>query len=313
MAVATMAPINRTSSTRRSAMRPSVTHLATGLPAGMRVLAAMAIVVALFSSVPTGILAEAADSSSGITILLMGVDKASGDEFDVGVRPDALMVLHLDPANGSCRILGIPRDSRVEIPGIGLTKVNHALSQGGIPLQRSVVEDFLGISIDHFGLIDFQALTSIVDSVGGISVNNPYAFDVGRQHFAAGLITLDGESALRFARFRGGPDGDFGRVGRQQLVVRAVLQEVTSASPLQMVPQLLRAVEGHFRTDMSPPRMISLATQFQRSCTAETLETRTLTGENAMFNDPLLQQDLWYVVQDPEEVEAAVRWLIEGQ
>ena len=256
---------------------------------------------------------QIASEESGITIMLMGVDEAEGDEIDVGVRPDSLSVLHLDPTTGSCRVLGIPRDSRVEVPEVGLTKVNHALSIGGIPLQRSVVEGYLGITIDNFALVDFQGLSGVVDALGGITVINDHAFSLGDDHFPEGEIELDGRTALRFSRYRGGPDGDFGRINRQQLVMRGILNELREANPLQTVPRLMTAIEGHFRTDLTIPEMISLATQFQGTCTTETLETRTLAGENAMYLDPLLGQSLWYVEVSPAEVVNGVRWLLTGE
>lgn len=251
--------------------------------------------------------------SEGITVLLMGVDAGSSEEIDVGVRPDSLSVLHLDPDTGTCRLLGIPRDSRVELPGYGLTKINHALAVGGIPYQRLVVQQFLGIEIDHYGLVDFEGVVGVVDAVGGITVNNPYAFDHLGFHFAEGEIQLDGEKALAYSRYRYGPDGDFGRIDRQQLVMRAVLSELGGMDAVRAVPSLLDAAEGHFKTDLSVLEMIGLANDFRTSCTASTLETRSLNGDNAMFADPMLNQDLWYVVVDAESVVDGVRWLREGE
>lgn len=251
-------------------------------------------------------------TDEGITILLMGVDKATGEEFDVGVRPDSLMVLHLDPSNGSCRILGIPRDTRVNIPGIGFTKINHALSEGGVSLQVDVVEGFLGLEIDHYGMVAYDGLIGVVDSVGGITVDNPYAFEHEGTFFAAGEIPLNGEDALTYSRYRYGPDGDFGRIGRQQLVIRALLKEFSTANPIQIVPQTFNAIDGYFRTDLTLPMLMRLASQFQASCTTDTLETRTIVGENAMYHDPLLNLDLWYVVVDEATVTRDIQWLLTG-
>ena len=271
-------------------------------------------VLLLLLSTPISAIAQDANQGNGINILLMGVDEAQGDDaWDEGVRPDSLSVLHLDPKTGSCRLLGIPRDSRVEIPDVGLTKVNHALALGGVQLEENVVENFLGISIDHYGLVDYDALIGVVDAIGGITVENPYAFEIGGYSFAEGTVELDGKQALSFSRYRSGPDGDFGRINRQQLVMRAVLGKLTTANVLTTVPSLLKTVEGNFRTDLTVTEMISLATQFQGSCTPATLETRTLTGENALLFDPLLNQDLWYVVQDPADVDAATTWLLTGE
>lgn len=253
--------------------------------------------------------ATSSKDHEGTTILLMGVDAGSSEEIDVGVRPDSLSVLHLDPNTGTCRILGIPRDSRVELPGYGLTKINHALAVGGVPYQTLVVEQYLNIEIDHYGLVDFDGLVGVVDSVGGITVDNPYAFDQGGIHFAEGEIELDGETALVFARYRHGPDGDFGRIDRQQLVLRALLRELGGVDAVRAVPSLLSAAEGHFKTDLSAIQMTRMANQYRQTCTSSTLETRSLTGAVENHPDPLFNAELSFVVLDPEDVMDGVEWL----
>ena len=69
-------------------------------------------------------------------------------------------------------MLSIPRDTRTELPGYGQSKVNHALAVGGIPYEITVVENLLGMDLDHYGLIDFAGVTQLVDAVGGITVEN---------------------------------------------------------------------------------------------------------------------------------------------
>ena len=93
--------------------------------------------------------------------LLMGVDARPGEAIDIGVRPDSLSVAAYDSATNSCRLLSIQRDSRVELPGYGMSKINHALAVGGIPYEKLVVEQFLGIPIDHYALIDFTGVTAV--------------------------------------------------------------------------------------------------------------------------------------------------------
>ncbi|MCO5216202.1 MAG: LCP family protein [Thermomicrobiales bacterium] len=248
----------------------------------------------------------------GMTVLLMGVDARPGEEIDLGVRPDSLMVLHID-AN-SCRILSIPRDSRVTLRDHGETKINHALALGGISYQVQTVEDFLGIEIDHYGLIDFEGLTSVVDAIGGVTVNNDlYAFTSGGSEFAEGEIELSGSEALAFSRYRGGPDGDFGRMQRQQMVIFAILTKLQDADVISTVPALILAAQGHYRTDFTVPDIVKLATEYRSGCTVETLETRSLNGSNQLLFDPVFNQDLWFVVQDPDEVAPAAQWLLTGE
>ena len=249
----------------------------------------------------------------GVNILLMGVDARPGEPIDSKVRSDSLAVLHLDEATGSCRILAIPRDSRVSMPGYGNTKINHALAVGGIPFEQLVVEDYLGISIDHYALIDFSGVEQVVDALGGVTVDNPQAFDMGGQHFEAGMIELNGEQALLYSRYRGGDDGDFGRVSKQQQVLRALLNKAAALDLVRMVPQLFSLLSDHFRSDLGPTDLIGLANDYRSSCTAESLETRTIQGEVGTYPDDMMKMELSFVVSAPEVVRKDVVWLLSGE
>lgn len=249
-------------------------------------------------------------SPQTMNILLMGVEARSGDAIDVGVRPDALAVLHLDADTGTCRLLDIPEDSRIELPGYGLSKASHALAVGGIPYQQQVVERFLGITIDHYGLIDFAGIERLVDMVGGVTIDNPETFRAGDTPFASGTHTLDGQRALLYARYRGGTGGDLGRIERQQRILRAVLRSASTSNPVALVPKMLPVLEDHTRTSFDPAEMVDIATHFRSTCNAQTLEKRTLAGSGATFPDSLLNRDLSYVIVDDAEVRKQVAWLL---
>lgn len=249
--------------------------------------------------------------TGGTTILLMGVDARDGESIDVGVRPDALAVLHLDDA-GSCRMLAIPRDSRAELPGYGASKINHALAVGGIPYEMQVVQGYLGIEIDHYALVDFAGVTQIVDSVGGIEVDNPAAFTIDSHSFAAGPIQLDGERALLYARYRGGADGDFGRIARQQQVLRAVLDRVREVNLVSLVPRSFSLLADHIRTDLGPAAIVELGATYLDTCTSATLETSTVPGDVALLYDDLMQMELSFVVSSPATIQDEVDWLLSG-
>jgi anionic cell wall polymer biosynthesis LytR-Cps2A-Psr (LCP) family protein len=187
--------------------------------------------------------------------------------------------------------------------------VNHALAVGGVPYEVTVVENLLGMDLDHFGLIDFAGVTQLVDAVGGITVENDAPFSLDGVDFPAGMLELNGAEALAYARYRGGSDGDFGRQERQQQVVRALLTKGASLNVVTAVPDLLGAVEGHVRTDVGPTEMIDLGQEFRSSCTSETLETDHLNGSVATMYDDLLQMDLSFVVVDQTELQQKVAWL----
>lgn len=247
------------------------------------------------------------DSSN---ILLMGVDARPGEAIDTGVRPDSLSVLHLNSETGSCRILSIPRDTRTDLPGYGQTKINHALAVGGISYEQLVVEQLLGIEIDHYGLVDFSGTVELVDAVGGVTVMNDAAFEIDGHTFPKGELQLNGEEALAYARFRYDEKGDFGRQGRQQQIIRALISETDGMDVVKGANTLLNAVDGHFKTDLSPREMIDLARDYRSSCTSTTLETTHIDGAIESHPDPLFNMNLSYVVLDPNEVAAKVAWLL---
>lgn len=247
---------------------------------------------------------------ASVNMLLMGVDARPGQAIDGDVRPDSLAVMHIDGDTGVCRILSVPRDTRTELPGYGLTKINHALALGGVPYEILVVEQLLGIEIDHFALVDFGGVEGIVDAVGGVTVTNTSAFEAGGFTFPEGEIELDGERALAYTRFRYDEQGDFGRQERQQQVIRALLAQTSGLDVATSAPKFLNAVEGHFKTDLSVKQIISMGTKYRDDCTASKLETSRIDGEIATFPDPLLKMDLSYVVLDDQQVAAKVEWLL---
>lgn len=218
------------------------------------------------------------EGTDRVNILLMGIDRRPGEAFIS--RTDTMMLVSLDPETESASILSIPRDLYVLIPGYGRDRINTAFVYGsagnnpvgGAALAMQTVEYNLGVSVHHYVLVDFSAVINGINALGGIDVyvptaiNDPtypsmnYGFDplsipAGQNHF-------DGETALKYARTRH-QDNDFGRAARQQQVILAIKQKVTSLGFTGMIAQagtLYRQVENGIRTDLSLEQMIRLAT-----------------------------------------------------
>jgi LCP family protein required for cell wall assembly len=241
-----------------------------------------------------------------INLLVMGVDARPGEPIDVSVRPDSLMVLHLDPETETCRLLSIPRDTRTELPGYGLTKVNNALVVGGIPYQQRVVEDLLGIEIDHYALIDFSGYQEIVDALGGVEVNVTSEFTMSDVKFTPGPRTLNGQEALAYVRYRGEPDYDFGRIRRQQEVLRSLAETANGRNISRDVNHLLAALTTHIRTDLSSEALVGLAEQYQTTCAADSIVVDGLDGSVRKLEDPLLKRLEYFVVVDEAEIQEKV-------
>ena len=288
-------------------------------PLSRPVVALGALLLSVLLALP-GVLLSAAQSpdatpgvgSRPLNILLLGTDARPGEPID-GVRSDIMAVVHLDPEERSCRMLSIGRDTRVELPGIGFTKINHALMEGGVPLATATVEDYLGIDIDHFGLIDLAGAAMAIDAIGGVTVQNDEAFTIGDNAFPEGEIRLDGAEAVLFARYRGGEDGDIGRMARQQAVLAGLLEELGEASLPQLLQASLSGIEDHVMTDLSPDMLLALADTYLGSCTSETVTFQTIPySSGGMMWDDLFGQELWFGVTDPAVVEEMVDDLING-
>lgn len=249
-------------------------------------------------------------SDNSITMLLMGVDARDGEAIDIGVRPDSLSVLHINPDARTCRVISIPRDTRTNLPGYGQSKINHALSVGGVEYQMLVTQELLGIEIDHFALVDFAGVVGVVDALGGVDVVNQTAFELDGVSFAAGPLHLNGDQALLYSRFRGDSEGDFGRQRRQQEVVRGMLEKANGLDAARAIPSLLGSIEGHFKTDLNVTSLIGMAGKYRDYCTADKVESAGLDGSVGNDFDEMMGQELSFVHVSQEEIDAKVRWLL---
>lgn len=186
---------------------------------------------------PAPLIGEAAKAQN---ILLLGSDtrgSVGGDLNDIrGQRSDTMMIVHIPADRKGVQVMSVMRDSWVTIAGHGDAKINAALSYGGMPLVVQTLESLIGVRIDHVAIVDFQGFKGITNALGGVTVNNPIAFDSGNvkgYQFAQGPIKLNGAEALAYVRERYAfSDGDYQRVRNQQLYLKAVLGAVLSTDTL---------------------------------------------------------------------------------
>jgi LCP family protein required for cell wall assembly len=193
--------------------------------------------------------------TAATTFLVVGTDSRSdgpgtgtGAVADGGpARSDAVMVVRLAADGRSAAVVSIPRDSWVDVPGLGPAKINAAYAHGGSSLLVRTVEQLTGIRIDHFGVIDFAGFREMVDAVGGIDVEVAEPTASRGVVFTAGRNHLDGAQALVYVRQRYGlPDGDLDRARRQQEALRALL--VSAGDRLSDPVGLLELVDATSRT-----------------------------------------------------------------
>lgn len=188
------------------------------------------------------------ESDPAMNILLLGSDSRADTSTpvldDLGNRADTIMVAHIPSDRSGVQIMSIMRDSWVEIPGYGQSKINAAMSHGGVPLMVETVEDIIDQRIDHVAVADFNGFENITDALGGVELNNPRAFSYGDHQFQEGPITLNGDEALTFVRSRNFSDGDYTRVENQQLFMKGMASEVLSRDTLTSPGKLNDLVEA---------------------------------------------------------------------
>lgn len=183
----------------------------------------------------------------GKNILLLGSDTRSGSEAALvsGSRADTIMLMHI-PANGKgVYIISIMRDTWVNIPGYGAAKINAALNYGGISLQVATVENLVGVKIDHVAEIEFEGFKSLVNAVGGVDVQVPFAFTSNVWTFTPGVMHMNGSAALTFVRERYSfADGDYQRVRNQRAFLRGLYSTMKAKGALSSVGSFQSAVES---------------------------------------------------------------------
>ncbi|MET7473081.1 LCP family protein [Streptomyces sp. NPDC005648] len=212
--------------------------------------------------------------TGSLNILVLGSDSRSGKENKAlgggsssGARSDTAMVVHIDAGRKKATIVSIPRDTLVTRPSCplksgGATAVaydsmfNSAYSVGGPVCAVKTVESITGIRMDHYLEIDFSGFAKLVNALGGVTVTTTQDIDDNDSHLhlAAGTHHLDGKQALALARTRHGiGDGsDLGRIGLQQQLVKALLDQISSTSLLTDPAKLYDvadAVTGSLTTD----------------------------------------------------------------
>ena len=153
------------------------------------------------------------DGEDPITILAVGSGARPGEDV-LHSLADSLHVIFIDPATHKASIIGIPRDSYVPIEGHGTGKINSSLFLGGPELLVKTVEQLGGIQIDYWAITTFWGFTDMIDDVGGLTMNVPFAMSdsYARADFQPGVQELSGRDALAFARTRHDlQQGDFAR------------------------------------------------------------------------------------------------------
>ena len=163
---------------------------------------------------------------SDLVFVLVAGSDARPNEDVRRTRSDSLHLLAVNPRTHTGTVVGIPRDSWVEVPGHGQQKINQALALGGPDLLVETVRNLTGLPVQFYVLTGFTGLSAMVDELGGVDVYLDRAMNDHNSgaHFAAGWQHFDGADALAYSRDRHDvPGGDFGRSENQGRLILATL------------------------------------------------------------------------------------------
>ena len=215
----------------------------------------------------------------GVNILVVGIDESKFVQ-----RSDTIIIVHLNQIKDRIGVLSIPRDTRVNIPTIGTSKINHAYAHGGIPTLQNTISQFLNIPIDYYIKIDLKGIQQIVDKLGGIPVYIPkrlrYHDYAGNLHidFTKGHTIISGNDVGKYLRFRHDKEGDIGRIKRQQSFIKSMAKKILDSGNIFTSTKLLKNLIKHMETDLSAPQMLGFAKQFSAAFKYQQIKTGSIPG-----------------------------------
>ena len=241
----------------------------------------------------TNVIAE----NKPMTILLMGVDTGNGSREDPWAgNSDTMILVTVNPRTKETTMTSLERDILTNVSSDGQTvqeKLNAAYAQGGAKLAIKTIQDLLNIHIDRYVMINMKGLIQLVDKIGGITVNNPFDFDISIEEnepeytakIAPGRHEINGEQALVYSRMRyQDPEGDYGRQKRQREVIKKIVEKVLSLNSLSHYKGIIDSVSDNMQTNISVDSN-SLLQLLGYKDALSTIHQYQLKGEDATLAD----------------------------
>jgi len=267
-----------------------------------------------------------AASSGPLNVLLAGVDLRSGLTprqqaqlhvgHDVSSNSDTMMLIHVSGDRSRVTVVSLPRDSWVQIPGHGMSKINAAFGLGGPNLMVKTVEQNTGLTINDFIQVNFLGFIKVIDALGGVNVCMPQAVSdpYSGLDLTAGVHHVDGLTALEYARDRHSfALSDLARIQDQQRLLASLLSEAISSGTLANPVKLsgfLRAAVAAVKVDQTL-NVSALADQLRgissgavrfMTVPLANLNYQTSTGQSAVLWDATAARTLFTKLKDDQPV-----------
>ena len=241
------------------------------------------------------------EASEPMSILILGIANDAKRKTDF--RANTIMVATLNNQTKKTTLVSIPRDSFVEIVGADYQdKINHAHSIGGPEMIMDTVEKFLDIPIHHYVSVNMDGLQTLVDAVGGVTVDNDFAFSAEGIDYPKGKQHLNGWEALQYSRMRyEDPTGDYGRQGRQREVMELLIAKMLSTKSLFSYQKILDGIGENGKNDLTFDQMQKIMTGYH-SCLTK-IDSQQVQGEGFTGDGITGQDGISYQRIPQEEVD----------
>jgi LCP family protein required for cell wall assembly len=207
-----------------------------------------------------------------INIALFGVDRREKNEAS---RSDTLMIATIDKKHNKIKVSSLMRDTYVNVPGHGKTKLTHAYAYGGAPLAIRTLNENFQLNIKDYMTVDFFSMEKVIDTLGGIRLEikqeeiphmNFYIREMSglenvtpKQISKPGLLDLTGMQAVAYTRVRYTANGDFERTERQRTVLTALFNKIQQAG-VTKYPSLVTTILPFIETSVDKLDLLSMGT-----------------------------------------------------
>lgn len=239
---------------------------------------------------PTPDVSQLTQNSGQVNILLLGSDYRSGSGF----RTDVILLISLNPSKGTVTMTSFPRDLWINIPGVGMERINTAQEYGGFNLTVATFQNNFGVTPNYYMMTNFNGFKGIVDTLGGIDVNaastfkdkcsvRAYEDGMGYCTIPAGSYHMDGELALWYVRSRYSTS-DFDRTRRAQEVILALFQKIISLDGVNRASELYSEFNSSVETNIPLSEIVTLLPLASQVASNPSLIRRYAIGAGETYN-----------------------------
>jgi LCP family protein required for cell wall assembly len=192
-----------------------------------------------------------------LNVLVLGVDTRP-DDPEMGSRTDTIMLVRVVPKTGDVKLLSVPRDLYVEVEPGKKDRINAAYNYGGIDETVDALENYSGVPIDHYAIIDFEGFREVIRAMDGVRVDVGQGVFPEKWHMGEGVQRLGGRKALFYARYRGTTGGDLDRMERQRRLVAALRSKALQWNIVEKLPAAMKVMNENVETDLDLDGAVAL-------------------------------------------------------